>query len=124
VLKNGQQQQRQCDTHRNTPTPRETELFAVELLNGGSGIAFRSCLQTYVGLNPKKKNKVRSASPTHPLTHTPASLRFRSSDRRRATTQKSARLGASATTAGVYETFYVSIKVPERHLLRLSARFR
>jgi len=68
VLKNDHQ--RQCDTHRNTPTPRETELFAVELLNGGSGIAFRSCLQTYVGLNPKKKNKVRSAS----LTHTPASL--------------------------------------------------
>jgi hypothetical protein len=65
---------------RNTPTPRETELFAVELLNGGSGIAFRSCLQTYVGLNPKKKNKVRSASLTHSPTR-PHRFRFRSSDR-------------------------------------------
>lgn len=107
---------------RNTPTPRETELFAVELLNGGSGIAFRSCLQTYVGLNPKKKNKVRSASlSAHPHARIAFALLTAFC---RATTQKSARLGASATTAGVYETFYVSIKVPEHHLLRLSARFR
>jgi hypothetical protein len=83
----------------------------VELLNGGSGVAFRSCLQTYVGLNPKKKNKVRSASlSAHPNARI-AFAAFALLTAFRRATQKSARLGASATTAGVYETFYVSIKV-------------